>query len=213
MTIVAAVLAALPAAYVLAQAPAAPAKAAPAAAGLETFSIDRAHSDATFQVRHFVSKVRGRFGEFEGAIQLDRAKPETSSVEFRIKTASINTDNQQRDDHLRSPDFFDAAKHPEISFKSSKVAARGTNQYDVTGTFTMRGVAKEITVPVAFLGFSGDGRGGEKAGFEVTTVINRKDYGIVWNKALDAGGTILGDEVQVSLNIEANRKAAAPPAN
>ena len=205
---------AFPAVTVMAQAPAAPAKAAaPAAAGPETFNIDRAHSDATFQVRHFVSKVRGRFGDFEGVVQLDRARPESSMVEFKIKTASIDTDNQQRDEHLRSPDFFDAAKNPEITFKSSKVVPRNANQFDVTGAFTLHGVTKEITLPVSFLGFVGDGRGGEKAGFEVTTVINRKDYGIVWNKTLDAGGTLLGDEVQVSLNIEANKKKDAPPAN
>jgi polyisoprenoid-binding protein YceI len=213
-TTMAALLAALPAAAVLAQAPAAPAKAAaPAAAGPETFNVDRVHSDATFQVRHFVSKVRGRFGDFEGVVQLDRAKPETSSVEFKIKTASIDTDNQQRDDHLRGPDFFDAAKHPEITFKSSKVVAKSPNQFDVTGAFTLHGVTKEITLPVSFLGFSPDGRGGEKAGFEINSVINRKDYGIVWNRNLDAGGTILGDDVQISLNIEANKKKDAPPAN
>ena len=210
----AALLAALPAVTVQAQAPAATAKAAaPAAAGSETFSVDRVHSDATVQVRHFVSKGRGRFGEFDGVMQIDRARPEASSVEFKIKTASIDTDNQQRDDHLRGPDFFDAAKHPEIAFKSSKVVAKGANQYDVTGSFTMHGVTKEITLPVSFLGFSPDGRGGEKAGFEVNAVINRKDYGIVWNRNLDAGGTILGDDVQVSLNIEANKKKDGPPAN
>jgi polyisoprenoid-binding protein YceI len=212
-TMVAAALAALPAAVALAQAPAAPAKAAAAApAGAETFTVDGVHSDATFQIRHFVSKVRGRFGQFDGTLMLDRAHPEASSVEFRIKAASINTDNANRDTHLRSADFFDVEKNPEITFKSSKVAARGQNQFDVTGTFTMRGVSKEITVPVTFLGFMDAGQT-EKAGFEVNTVINRKDYGILWNKALDAGGAVLGDDVQVSLNIEANKKPATPPAN
>ena len=213
-TMVAAALAALPTAVVLAQAPAAPARtAAPTpAAGVETFTIDRVHSEATFQVRHFVTKVRGRFGEFEGAVMLDRAHPEASSVEFHIKTTSINTDNPNRDAHLRSADFFDVANNPDITFKSSKVAARGQNQYDVTGTFSMHGVAKEITLPVTFLGFATDKHGVEKAGFEANTVINRKDFGIVWNQTLDTGGTMLGDDVQVSLNIEANKKPATPAA-
>lgn len=183
---------------------------APAARAAETWTIDRVHSDASFQIRHLVSKVRGRFNDFEGTLRIDRARPESSSVEIRIKTASINTDNQRRDDHLRSPDFFDAANNPEITFKSTKVVARGQDKYDVTGTFTMRGVAKEITIPVTFLGFGNDGRGTEKAGFEAATVLNRKDFGILWNKALDAGGAVLGDEVQVLINIEANKEA--PPA-
>jgi polyisoprenoid-binding protein YceI len=206
-TLIAAALAVAPVAVARAQAPAA---AAPAARAAETWTIDRVHSDASFQIRHLVSKVRGRFNDFEGTLRIDRARPESSSVELRIKTASINTDNQRRDDHLRSPDFFDAANNPEITFKSTKVVARGQDKYDVTGTFTMRGVAKEITIPVTFLGFGNDGRGTEKAGFEATTVLNRKDFGILWNKALDAGGAVLGDEVQVLFNIEANKEA--PPA-
>lgn len=206
-TMIAAALAVAPVAVARAQAPAA---AAPAARAAETWTIDRVHSDASFQIRHLVSKVRGRFNDFEGTLRIDRARPESSSVELRIKTASINTDNQRRDDHLRSPDFFDAANNPEITFKSTKVVARGQDTYEVTGTFTMRGVAKEITIPVTFLGFGNDGRGTEKAGFEATTVLNRKDFGILWNKALDAGGAVLGDEVQVLFNIEANKEA--PPA-
>ena len=203
-TLAAAALAALPA-LAMAQA------AAPAATGAETFTLDGAHSQVGFKVRHFVSKVYGRFGEYEGAVNIDRARPEASSVELTIKTASINTDNQRRDDHLRSPDFFDAAKYPTITFKSSKVVSKGNNVYDVTGAFTLHGVTKEITIPVTALGFSKDGRGGEKAGFEATTTINRKDYGIVWNQTLDSG-TMLGDDVEVNLNFEANHKAAAPPA-
>jgi len=183
-----------------------------ALADSETFTLDGAHSQVGFKVRHFVSKVNGRFSEYEGTVNIDRAKPEASSVDVTVKTASINTDNARRDDHLRSPDFFDAAKYPTITFKSTKVVAKGNNAYDVTGNFTLHGVTKEITVPVSFMGFIKDPRGGEKAGFEASTVINRKDYGIVWNQTLDAGGTVLGDEVTVDLNFEANKKAAAAPA-
>jgi polyisoprenoid-binding protein YceI len=184
-----------------------------ALADSETFTLDGVHSQVGFKVRHFVSKVNGRFAEYEGAVNIDRAKPEASSVDVTIKTASITTDNARRDDHLRSPDFFDAAKYPTITFKSTKIVAKGNNAYDVTGNFTLHGVTKEITVPVSFMGFIKDPRGGEKAGFEASTVINRKDYGIVWNQTLDAGGTVLGDDVTVDLNFEANKKsAAAPPA-
>jgi polyisoprenoid-binding protein YceI len=177
----------------------------------ETFVVDKVHSEASFQIRHFVSKVRGRFTDFGGTIQVDRANPDKSSVEYTIKTASIDTANERRDGHLKSPDFFDAEKHPEISFKSSKVVPKGQDRYDVTGTFTMHGVSKEITVPVAFLGFAKTQRG-EKAGFEVTTTINRKDFGITWNQAMDTGGFVLGDEVTVAINIEADNRPPAPAA-
>ena len=174
----------------------------------DTWVVDKNHSSANFQVRHFVSKVGGRFSDFSGTIVADAAKPESSSVEFAVKTASIDTNQENRDKHLRSADFFDVEKFPEITFKSSKVTPKGKNQFDVAGTLTMHGVSKEITLPVTFLGSMGD-----KAGFETQVTLNRKDYGIVWNKTLDAGGTLLGDEVQVSLNIEANKKKDAPPAN
>lgn len=208
-TLMAAALAAAPAAArAQAIAPAAPA----AATAAETWTVDRVHSDASFQIRHLVSKVRGRFTDLEGTLKIDRARPQASSVELKIRTASIDTANQRRDDHLRSADFFDAANNPEITFRSSRVVPRGADRYDVTGTFTMRGVAREITVPVTFLGFGDDGRGTQKAGFEVSTALNRKDFGILWNKALDTGGAVLGDEVQVTINIEAN-KAGDPAAN
>lgn len=212
-TTMAVALAALPVTQLLAQAPAAQPAAKAAPAGVETWVVDPVHSEASFQVRHFVSKVRGRFTDFGGTIQVNRAKPEASTVEFKIKTASIDTANERRDGHLRTPDFFDVATHPEITFKSSKVVPRGNNAFDVTGAFTMHGVTKEITVPVSFLGFAKDNRGGEKAGFEANTVINRKDFGMTWNQALDAGGVVLGEDVQVSVNIEATRKPDAPPAS
>ena len=185
--------------------------AAGTASAADTFLIDTPHSEATFQVRHFVTKVRGRFNEFGGTIQVDRANPTASTVEVLIKTASLDTAHPGRDKHLRSPDFFDVEKYPEITFKSSKIVAKGGDKYDVTGTFTMHGVSKEITVPVSFLGFMGAGPN-EKAGFSADLTLNRKDYGIVWNRALDTGGTVLGDEVFVSVNVEANPPKPAPPA-
>lgn len=171
----------------------------------DTLVIDRVHSEASFQVRHFVSKVRGRFTDFSGTILADHAKPEASSVEFTVKTASIDTDQANRDKHLQSADFFDAEKFPEISFKSTSVKSAGKDKFDVTGNLTMRGVTRQVTLPVTYLGSVGAGKNA-KHGFEATTTINRKDFGIVWNKALDNGGYMLGDDVTVTINIE-----AAPP--
>ena len=174
----------------------------------DTYTIDKNHSDAGFQVRHFASKVRGSFGDFEGAIQADPAKPEMSSVVFTIKTASINTNNPDRDKHLQSPDFFDAAKCSEVSFKSSKIVSAGKDKYNVTGTLTMHCVSKEVTIPVTFLGFAKDPGGNERASFEIATKLNRKDWGINWNKALDAGGFMLSDDVDVTVNLETVKKKA-----
>lgn len=185
--------------------------AAPLAAA-DTWTVDKSHSDASFQVRHFTSKVRGSFGDFEGTIQADIAKPELSSVVFTLKTASIDTHSADRDKHLQSPDFFDAAKCPEMAFKSTKIVATGKDKYDVTGMLTMHCVSKEVTIPVTFLGFAKDPWGNERAAFEITTKLVRKDWGISWNKALDAGGFMLSDDVDVSINLETVKKKpdAAP---
>jgi len=176
----------------------------------ETFTVDKVHSNAQFTIRHLMSKVTGKFTDVEGAVQVDRAKPEASAVEFKIKTASIDTANKQRDDHLRSPDFFDAANNPEITFKSTKMKATGKDNYQVTGTLTIRGVSKEITVPVTLLGEMKDPWGNDRMGFEVQTTLNRKDYNILWNKTLDAGGYLLGDDVTVALTLEAVKKKEEP---
>ncbi|HEX7252019.1 MAG TPA: YceI family protein [Thermoanaerobaculia bacterium] len=183
------------------------ATAAPVSAP-EVYAIDTAHSEAAFQVRHLVTKVRGRFKNFSGTIRLDRGRPDHSSVEFSIEAASIDTDVPDRDTHLRSPDFFDVEKFPRLTFTSSRIQPAG-DRYDVTGTLTMRGVSKEITLPVTFLGFSKDPWGNEKAGFELETRLNRKDYGMVWNAALDSGGLLLSDEVAVTINLETNREKAS----
>jgi polyisoprenoid-binding protein YceI len=192
------------AAAVLALLPLAPALAA------DTYTVDGSHSEASFQVRHLVGKVRGHFADFKGTVQVDAAKPEASSVEFTIKAGSIDTANADRDKHLRNADFFDVEKFPEITFKSTKVVPAGKDKYDVTGTFSMHGVTKTITLPVAFLGFGKDPWGNDRAGFEVTTTLVRKDYGIVWNKALDAGGMVLGDDVAVTITLETIKKKDKP---
>ncbi len=186
--------------------------AAPPALAADTYVVDKAHSDAIFTVRHLMSKVTGRFGDFSGTINIDREKPESSSVEFALQAASIDTNVPDRDKHLRSADFFDAEKNPQITFKSSKMKATGKDTYDVTGTFTMRGVSKEITLPVTVLGEMKDGRGTPKIGFETSTTLNRKDYGVSWNRALDAGGYILGDDVKVTITLEAGKKTEPAPA-
>jgi polyisoprenoid-binding protein YceI len=178
----------------------------------DTYAVDKGHSSVEFRIRHFASKVNGRFSDFEGSIQADPAKPEASSVAFTIKTASIDTNNGNRDNDLRSPNFFDATKFPEISFKSSKMTATGKDQYAVTGTLTMHGVSKEITLPVTYLGSMKDPRGNERASFELNTKLNRKDWGIDWNKTLDSGSLMLSDDVDVTIDLETVRRAPETPA-
>ena len=174
----------------------------------DTYVSDKAHSEATFTLRHLVSKLSGRFNDFTTSIKIDSAKPEASSVEFAIKAASIDTQNENRDKDLRSANFFEVEKHPEIMFKSTKITQAGKDKYSVTGSLTLHGVTKEVTVPVTFLGFAKDPWGNEKAGFEVSTTLNRKDFGLTWNKTLDSGGYLLGDDVTVNINLEAAKQKA-----
>jgi len=174
----------------------------------ETFSIDPAHSEVGFTIRHLVSNVRGRFNDFSGKINMDTKNLPASSVDFHVKATSIDTAVPDRDKHLRSADFFDVEKFPEISFKSKSIKATGKDSYAVTGAFTMHGVTKEITLPVTFNGTAKDPWGGQRAGFSTETTINRKDYGIVWNKALDSGGVLVGEKVELTLEIEAVKQAA-----
>jgi polyisoprenoid-binding protein YceI len=186
-------------------APAAPAPAV-AAPATESWVVDKAHSMATFKVRHMMANIEGNFRDFDANISLDRANPARSSVEFTIQSTSIDTGNANRDEHLRSPDFFDVTKFPTISFKSTAVTPKSKTSFDVTGDLTMHGVTKRVTLPVSFLGFGKDPRGNEKAGFDIDTTLDRKDYGIVWNRSLDEGGVLLGDDVKVSISLEVGKK-------
>jgi polyisoprenoid-binding protein YceI len=173
------------------------------ATGLRTFSIDKAHSEATFQVRHLITKVRGRFSDFEGTIQFDESQPEQSSVSFTIRTTSIDTSEPDRDKHLRSMDFFAVDEHPTITFSSTRVRRVSGNQFEVAGPLAIRGTKKEITVPVTYLGTAKDPWGKERAGFEAELTINRKDFGLNWNAALETGGFLVGDDVRINLQIQA----------
>jgi len=177
-----------------------------AASAADTWTVDKAHSTVTFKIKHLMSKVTGSFTDFDGTITTDFANLGASGVSFTIQAASIDTANGDRDKHLRSADFFDVEKFPTITFASSKITKTGDDTFAVTGTFTMHGVAKEITLPVTFLGAAQDPWGNTKAGFEVTTTLKRSDYGIVWNKALETGGFLLGDEVEVTINLEVAKK-------
>jgi polyisoprenoid-binding protein YceI len=173
------------------------------ATAVRTFQIDKAHSEVIFQVRHLLSKVRGRFSDFAGTLQFDPEHPDQSSVDFTIQAASIDTAEPNRDAHLRSDDFFAAEKYPTLTFKSTKVTPRGRDLYDVEGDLTIRGVTKRVILPVSYLGAAKDPWGKEKVAFEGETTINRKEYGLNWNAALETGGFLVGDEVKVSLSIQA----------
>jgi polyisoprenoid-binding protein YceI len=182
---------------------------APATTTQQVFTVDKDHSQVTFQVRHMLSKTRGRFRDFDGAIRFDAEHPEASSVEFRVRAASIDTDNAQRDEHLRSGDFFEAVQYPEVVFHSENIRKIANDRYEVAGTLTLRGIQKPLTLPVSFLGAAKDPWGNVRAGFATEVVLNRKDFGMVWNAALDNGGFILGDEVWVTIELETVRQAAA----
>ena len=177
----------------------------------QTYDIDPVHSQVGFTVRHLFSKVPGHFKQFSGTILADEKNPSASSVDVTIQTASIFTDNDQRDAHLRSPDFFAADSFPTITFKSTKVAPSGRDRYKVTGKLTMRGVTRTVVLDMEFLGKGAVSLGGQsmgtKAGFDATTTLNRQDYGIRFNKTLDQGGLMIGDEVAVDLHVEANLRA------
>lgn len=176
------------------------------AAAADSYVVDKTHSDVSFRVRHLVANTPGRFTDYSANIALDPADLTKSTVEFTIQAASIDTDNENRDKHLVTEDFFFVEKYPTLSFKSEKIVKKSANLFDVTGTLTMRGVSKTITVPVEFSGFMKDPWGNDKAGFTTEFTVNRKDYGINWNKALDQGGFVLGEDVKITLSLELNKK-------
>jgi polyisoprenoid-binding protein YceI len=170
--------------------------------GAENFKADTAHSSLSFTITHMVvSKVRGNFKDFKVDLKYDAKDIEKSSAEVVIKSASINTQNEKRDGHLRSADFFDVEKYPEITFKSTGVKKKG-KKYALVGTLTMHGVSKEVTVPFEIMGQMTDPRGSIRLGIEGFTLLNRKDFALNWNRSLDKGGFVLGDQVTVEILLE-----------
>ena len=176
---------------------------ATASAAVETYAIDPVHSSVAFRIRHFVSKVPGSFSKFAGNITVDRANLANSSVEATIEVGSVNTASEARDKHLKSPDFFDAEKFTTITFKSKTWTATGESTFDVAGDLTIRGVTKEVVLKVTSLGFAPGMRGAQLAGFEASTVLKKSDFGMAGPAMLAAA---VGDEVAVTINIEADLK-------
>jgi polyisoprenoid-binding protein YceI len=175
-----------------------------------TYTIDPTHSRVGFVARHaMVTKVRGSFNDFEGSGYFDAANPANSKLQLTIKAASIDTRNADRDSHLRSNDFFDMDNHPEITFSSTGVAQVGEDSYRVTGDLTIKGVTRPVTVDFEYTGSAVDPYGNQRIGFEGTTTVNRKDWGVNWNAALEAGGVLVSEKVTLEFDVSAIRRADA----
>lgn len=173
-----------------------------------TYTLDTAHSRIGFVARHaMVTKVRGSFNEFSGTLQLDGEDPARSQVEVVIKAESIDTRNADRDNHLRSNDFLDMATYPEIRFASSAVALAGPATYRVTGDLTIKDVTKPVTIDFEHTGSATDPFGNERIGFEGSVTINRKDWGVTWNAALEAGGVLVSENIVLEFEISAIKNA------
>lgn len=170
------------------------------------YDVDASHSNVAFVAQHLVSKVNGEFKDFEGTFSFDPKKLDNTKVTATVKVDSISTNQEKRDKHLKSDDFFASGKFPTLTFVSTKVSAHGSKKYKMAGNLTMHGVTKPVVFDVDYLGEIDDPWGGHRAGFTATTKVNRKDYGMVWNKALDKGGFVLGEEVTINLNVEASEK-------
>jgi polyisoprenoid-binding protein YceI len=168
-----------------------------------TYAIDTAHSKIGFEVPHLViASVEGHFSKFDGSITID-PKLEKSKANLNVDVATVNTDNKDRDEHLKSPDFFDAAKNPKMTFVTKKIVGSADN-LKLVGDLTLKGKTKEVTLDVAYLGDVNDPYGNHKIAFKASGKINRKDFGLTWSKAVEAG-PVVGDEVTLTIKIEANK--------
>ncbi|MDE3206567.1 MAG: YceI family protein [Acidobacteriota bacterium] len=174
------------------------------------YTIDPTHSRIGFVARHaMVTKVRGSFNEFEGSGYFDAADPARSTLQLSIKAASIDTGNADRDAHLRSNDFFDMDTYPQITFTSTSVEPTGDDRFRVTGDLTIKGVTRPVAVDFEYTGSAVDPYGNQRIGFEGSTSVNRKDWGVNWNAALEAGGVLVGEKVTLEFDVSAIRNVAA----
>lgn len=172
-----------------------------------TWNVDTVHSEVGFTVKHMmISKAKGRFNDFDAVLKADPEDLTDAKVEINIDVASIDTKNKDRDDHLRSDDFFDVENYPKATFVATDIKKKSDNNYDVTGDLTMVGTTKPVTFDVVFEGQSKDPMSGNiAAGFSGETTINRKDFGLTWNAALETGGVLVADEVKITFEIEAHK--------
>lgn len=175
---------------------------------MATWNIDHTHTNTDFTVRHMmVTNVRGTFDNVSGTIEFDPANPANTSVDVTIDVNSVNTGVADRDNHLRSADFFDVANYPNITFKSNAVEVTSDTTAKLTGDLTIRDVTKPVVLEVEYLGTANSPFGDVRAGFEAQTKINREDFGLTWNVGLEAGGVLVGKEIKISLAVEAVRVA------
>jgi len=179
------------------------------AASVSTWNLDKAHTSIEFAVKHMMfSTVKGRFGEFSGTISLDDQNLANSSVQVEIQTASVDTRDPGRDTHLKSADFFEAEKFPAITFVSTKVEPGKNDEFKVTGDLTVHGMTKPVVLDVEKTGRGKSPFGFEVAGFSATTKISRKEFGLEWNAALESGGVLVGDDIKISIEVEATPAVA-----
>jgi polyisoprenoid-binding protein YceI len=169
-----------------------------------SWKIDPSHSAIQFSVRHMViSKVRGAFTRWTGELAFDADQPAASAVSVRIDASSIETHEPKRDEHLRSADFFDVAVYPEITFSSRSVEARGKERYRVIGDLTIRGTTRSVELDAEFLGLGADPWGGQRVAFQARGSVHRKDFGLTWNQVLETGGVLVGDQIEITLDVQA----------
>lgn len=177
------------------------------AQGKTTWKLDPAHTSVEFTAKHMmITTVRGRLTDIEGTIYADDQNPSNSSVEATLKAASLDTRNEQRDQHLRSGDFIDAEKFPVVTFKSTRVEG-SRERFKLTGDLTIRGTTKEITLDVTFEGTGKDPWGGERAGFTATGKIDRRNFGLTWNQALETGGVLVSNDIKINIEVQATKES------
>lgn len=177
-----------------------------------SWQLDKAHSSINFSVRHMmISTARGRFEEFDGTFEVNEADPRQSKIEVQIQATSVNTKEAQRDGHLKSPDFFDVEKYPVIIFKSKRVEKASGQNVRLVGDLTIKDITKEVALDVEYAGQAKSPWGTINAGFTAQTKINRKDWGLTWNVALETGGMLVGEEVTISIELELVKQPEAEP--
>lgn len=170
---------------------------------MNKWNIDTAHSEIGFKIKHLmISTVRGRFNDFDGSIMLEGEDFAKSQIEFTAQAASIDTKNEMRDGHLKSAEFFNTAEFPTLSFKSKEIVSKGDHEFTVKGDLTMHGITKEISLETVFNGITADIEGNKVMSFDITGTLNRIDFDLTWNKAIEAGGFALSDEVKLDITAE-----------